>query len=227
MFCDSLLILEEFEPLHNGIRRKLSAALQDEVQQALNAYLNSDSREITRRRQKSKQYSLYSQYLQRAASLLESKHFLFPILNAKALYFEGLQKRIVGQSSHNINLIQEALTLQLRALTLTKEASFIYNEIAINYSLLKNPEEAKRNFVFAIDYAPSWSIPFSNFAQQFLEEDIPKALRIARHATRLSPKNSYAYNILGIVYFQSKDFEHAENSFLKEKYTIRKRNNRV
>ena len=121
----------------------------------------------------------------------------------------------MGQSSHNINLIQEALTLQLRALTLTKEASFIYNEIAINYSLLKNPEEAKRNFVFAIDYAPSWSIPFSNFAQQFLEEDIPKALRIARHATRLSPKNSYAYNILGIVYFQSKDFERAENSFLK------------
>ena len=42
-----------------------------------------------------------------------------------------------------------------------------------------------------------------------------KALRIAKHAIRLSPRNSFAYNVEGSIYLLSKDYLNAENSFSK------------
>lgn len=215
VFSDSLLQLKELFPLYGEIKRKLAAALQDETQQALNAYLNSDSREMIRRRNGSRQYQLYPEYLKLTCQLLGEHHYLYPILTAKRLYFEGLNKRIEGQLSRDKALIQEALMLQKQALVFEKEAAFIYNEIAVNYSLLDLKTEADKNFQLAIEYAPNWSIPFSNLAQIYVNEDIPKALRIARHAIRLSPRNSFAYSVEGTIYFQSKEYLKAEESFGK------------
>ncbi|MBK6544964.1 MAG: tetratricopeptide repeat protein [Saprospiraceae bacterium] len=40
-------------------------------------------------------------------------------------------------------------------------------------------------------------------------------MRIAKHAIRLSPRNSYAYNVEALVYLKSKDYLRAEASFLQ------------
>lgn len=213
--ADSLLKQKEFAPLYGEIRRKLAAAYQDETQQALNAYLNSDSREIARRRKGNDQYGLYPKYLQNALDLLGDHHYMSNILKAKRFYFEGLHKRLDGQIRKNEEFIREALAFQLKALAFENEAAFIYNEIAINYSLLKQREEAKENFQSAIELSPAWGIPFTNLAQYYSFEDLPKALRIAKHAIRLSPRNSFAYSIEGAIYMQSKDYANAENSFSK------------
>ena len=215
LLADSLLQQNEFATLYGELRRKLAAALQDETQQALNAYLNSDSREMSKRRNGSDQYSLYPKYLQRALELLGEQHYMTNILKAKKLYFEGLNKRMDGQQKKDNVIIREALALQMKALTFENEAAFIYNEVAINYRILGNTLAAKTNFQTAIELSPGWSIPFSNFAQLFYDDDLPKALRIAKHAIRLSPRNSFAHNIEGLVYLQSKDFLKAESSFLK------------
>jgi tetratricopeptide (TPR) repeat protein len=213
--ADSLLKLKEFEPLFGEIRRKLAAAYQDETQQALNAYLNSDSREMSRRRNSSELYRLYPKYLELAVNLLGEKHYMANILKAKKYYFEGLIRRIEGQQKKNLDIIREALAIQLQALALENEAAFIYNEVAIDYQILGDTNAAKINFQSAIEYSPGWSIPFSNFAQLYMDHDLPKALRIAKHAIRLSPRNSFAYNIEGMVYLQSGDFVNAEASFSK------------
>lgn len=214
MLCDSLLQMKELSSKYGEIRRNLSSALQDEVQQALNAYLNADSREISRRKSGNFQYNLYPKYLQRASELLGNNHYLNNILLAKRLYFEGLNRRLDGQQSKNQNLFRDALDLQLQAIAIEKEASFIYNEIAINYSLLNNKSEAIKNFMLALEYAPSWSIPFLNLAKIYVDDDLPKALRIAKHAARLSPRSAFAYSVVGDIYFKSIDFINAETAYL-------------
>lgn len=213
--ADALLAQQEFASIYTDIRRKLSAAFQDESQQALNAYLNSDSRELIKRQKGSELYKLYPEYLKRALDLLGKQHFMGPILKAKQLYFEGLIKRFEGQRSKDFSLIEAALELQLHARSFEHEAAFIYNEIAINFRILGKKVEAQKNFEFAIENAPNWSIPFSNYAQLYIEDDLSKALRIAKHAIRLSPRNSYAYNVEALVYLKSKDYIRAEASFLQ------------
>lgn len=215
VLLDSMLSLAPFTNFQGAIKRRMAAALQDETQQILNAYLNFDSREIAKRRNKTGAYLIYSNYCQRASELLGKDHFLNKMLTVKALYFQGLQKRIDGERTSNMQLIEEALSLQKQSLQYEKQAAFIFNEIGINCSILGKKEEAKMNFEKAIENSPSWSIPFANLSQLYLDEDISKALRLAKHAIRLSPKNCYGYNVEGLVYLQANNYNKAESSFLK------------
>lgn len=215
MILDSMLSLAPFVKYQGAIKRRMAAALQDETQQVLNAYLNFDNREIAKRRNKTGAYLIYSNYCQRASELLGKDHFLNKMLTVKDLYFQGLQKRIDGERTYNKQLIEEALSLQKQSLQYEKQAAFIFNEIGINCSLLEKKDEAKINFEKAIENSPSWSIPFANLSQLYLDEDINKAQRLAKHAIRLSPNNSYGYNVEGLVYLEAANYNKAELSFLK------------
>lgn len=215
ILLDSMLGLTAFTAHQGAIKRRLAAALQDETQQILNAYLNFDIREIAKRRDKTGAYLIYSDYCRRAAELLGKEHFLNKMLTVKELYFQGLQKRIDGERVHDKQLIAEALTLQKQSLQYENQAAFIYNEIGINCTLLDRNEEAKINFEKAIANSPSWSIPFANLSQLYLKEDINRAQRLAKHAIRLSPKNSYGYNVEGLVYLETDNYSKAEAAFLK------------
>ncbi|MBK7358038.1 MAG: caspase family protein [Saprospiraceae bacterium] len=215
MLLDSMLRLSPFINFHGAIKRRLAAALQDETQQVLNAYLNFDNREIAKRRNKTGAYLIYSDYCRRASDLLGKDHFLNKMLTVKYFYFLGLQKRIDGERNFNNQFIEEALLIQKQSLQHEKQAAFIYNEIGINCSLLGKKDEAKINYEKAIENSPSWSIPFANLSQMYLDEDLNKALRLAKHAIRLSPNNSYGYNVEGLVYLESKNYNKAESSFLK------------
>ena len=210
-----MLSLSPFINYQGAIKRRMAAALQDETQQVLNAYLNFDNQEIAKRRNKTGAYLIYSNYCQRASELLGKDHFLNKMLTVKDLYFQGLQKRIDGERTYNNQLIEEALELQKQSLQYEKQAAFIYNEIGINCSLLGKKDDARINFEKAIENSPSWSIPFANLSQLYLDEDLNKAQRLAKYAIRLSPKNSYGYNVEGLVYLEAANYNKAESSFLK------------
>ncbi|MBK9108781.1 MAG: caspase family protein [Saprospiraceae bacterium] len=212
---DTLTKEPEMQKLMTNMRRKLAAALQDESQQVLNAYLNVDAKELNNRLRGNVSYDIYAQYLDKAIQLLGGPHYMTKILKAKKLYFEAVQKRITGQKNFNKDLISESIQLLLVALALENQASFLHNELGINYSLFGRREEAKKSFHSAIEFSPTWSIPFTNLAQLYAQEDLSKALRIAKHAVRLSPHNSFAWNVEGSLNMQLRNYPAAEASFIK------------
>ncbi len=211
---DSIAQIEELSSFLNDFRRQLVAAYQDESQQALNAYLRADSRELTRRRDREASYGVFAKYLAEALSMLGPTHYLNGILMTKKLYFQGLDVRFKGQRNRDRVTIHKALELQLEALTFEPEASFIYNELGIIYGLVEQTEAAIESFTSAVEFAPTWSIPYANLAQTYMETDSRLALRLARHANRLSPANAYTRQVEGLVHLGMKSLDQAERSFL-------------
>ncbi len=213
--CNILLNRPEFSEMHNEIKRRMAAALLDDVQQVLNAYLNAENQELINRTKGSQKYKIYPDYLERASQLLGSRHYFTSQINAKKYYFEGLQLRLLAQQNKDTSLFHKALEKQLMALDIENEASYIHNEAGVDYILLHEFEKAKTSFLTAISYSSTWSVPYMNLALMFSKIDLEKALNISRQAVRLSPKSSLAQHILGLIYFNMKNLMPAEESFLK------------
>jgi tetratricopeptide (TPR) repeat protein len=212
---DSLKAEQSIQTLHGDLRRKLAAALLDETQQALNAYLNTDVREILRRRKDSR-YKLYPKYLARAIELLGEKHFMNSILQAKRYYFEGLALRLEGNVKKDTDAYLAALDLQQKALAYEDEAPFVINEMGVIYTYLGNHDKALEHYKRAIELAPNWSLPYSNVCFVLGKQGkIEEALLYGIQSVKLSPRNALAFDNLGLAFYKSGDPVDAEKAFQK------------
>jgi len=211
---DSLLARTTSVSLRNHLIRRLAAALQDETQQALNAYLQVNSREINRRRRNSEVYKLYPAYLSKSIELLGEKHIMRRILLAKLNYFEGLVLRLEGVKENDSLKLIQALVKQEAALGYEVAGAFIYNELGVVQSYLHRHEAAQKSYMEAIEYSPTWSIPYVNLALTALEyDDLETAYRFAFDAIPLAPWNAGAYNTLGMVCTRQGRFDDAEKLY--------------
>lgn len=215
MICEQLIRIHELEHLHGEIRRRLAAALQDEVQQALNDYIAAESQELTKRARHYDYYIQYRNYLQKAEELLGQRHYMLSLIRTKKLYFEGLVLRMRGQKEDDQTVIEAAIQKQEEALTYESEASFVLNELGINYGLLGLTDRARKYFMEALEVSPAWSMPYVNLANLYLKTNATWSLNLVRQALRLQPENSLAHNMLGLVHMQQGQYVLAERSFSK------------
>ncbi len=213
--CDELLKSPEFQEMHGDIKRRMAFALLDEVQQVLNAYLNVDNQELRDRRERSSKYQIYPSYLLRVEQLLGTRHYYNPQIRAKRLYFEGLVLRHSALEPGDSSLLKMALSKQQEANSLQEGASYILNEIGVNYFLLGDLGSAEQNFVSATWHSPGWSVPYYNLSTLFRYQDPSKAIRLARHAVNLSPGSSLLNYRLGVLFLDSKKYDKAEEYFKK------------
>ena len=79
----------------------MSAALLDETQQALNAYLKTDSRELFRRWKHANHYNIYPEYMEKAIELMGNRSFMHDIMQTKLYYFIGLKYRLDGEQEND------------------------------------------------------------------------------------------------------------------------------
>ena len=161
---------ESLAGLHNSMTRKLAVALQNDAQQAINSYLLSKPTEMEKRWKGETDYELYPRYLSRAAELLGEKHYMYDYLNAKQLYFEGLNLRMLAKTSEdNDLLIRMAVQKQEKALALEDRAAHFHNELGILLARLKSYEQAMVHYQKAIELAPKWGLPYANYALSLLQ----------------------------------------------------------
>jgi len=215
---EQLLGETESKSLRNASKRKLIAALQDESQQAINAYLRTDHKELLVRRSFSgKYYLVYAQYLGLAATLLGEKHYLYKYLRAKQYYFEGIVIRLDAQKLYKEDdAYQNALQKQQLALQYEDQAAFIYNEIGLIYGEMKNYDQSIINFLKAIELSPQWSIPYSNLCDSYRKiTELDQAIHYGQKAIEIDPDYSMAHNNLGDVYLEKKLYKKAENYYKK------------
>ena len=201
---------DELQKYVNVMRRNLSAALQDEAQQAINKYLAADADELRSRWKFEDKYSKYPESLDKAAELLGEKHFFYSTLKARAYYFKGLNYRLKGDLSDNDSLLITALKLQDSCLILEPYAAHALNEIGfLNYKLA-NFDEAINFYNKALDISPSWPLIYANLSVCYNKiGNYDKGIALGKKTIELDSTLVFGYYNLGDAFLKTKKIDSA------------------
>ncbi len=158
-------------PLHNLMRRNLAVALQDAVQQALNALLDNDPYEANAWNFNPQKYSLYPAYLAHAIELLGTGHYMTRDLQAKQLFFEGynlskLAGELENEPQRRDSIREKAKALLLQSFALDGEAAYVPYVIGSLYFFIGQTDSVVTWHSRAIERAPSWLTPYLDVAYE-------------------------------------------------------------
>ena len=166
-FYRHLVQVESLRPVWGLMRRNFAAALQDEVQQALNALMESDPYEANAWRYNPGKYEKYPEFLQRSMELLGETHYMYKTLKAKKLYFEAHQ---LGQNmgaaldvpALRDSLKREAKAKLLQAAQLEPGAAYLYHAIGSLYYFTSPPQTDSMLAwnARASEWSPRWLLPY-------------------------------------------------------------------
>lgn len=208
--------VEELGRLRGIMKRNLAAALQEESQQAINAYLRADKEESVARRRGELKYNKFVRYLEKAAELLGESHYMYKSLRAKYYYFSAVDIRIrfisktisIADSSRIWkNWWQENIE---KAIELEENAAFIQHERGLMLGT-----EGIPYFEKAIQIAPRWVIPYTNISFRLREAGRYEEAHIfSKKALVTNPEYGLVYIELARDFEIQKKFEEAEKMYL-------------
>ncbi len=108
-YYEQLAVAPELKILHSSILRNYAAALQDDAQQVFNSKLQTDvGRKYIPKGQKIQRYRKSIHEIDRASELLGSKHYMFSVLQARKLFFEGY---LISMNYQHIDEVQAKLAI--------------------------------------------------------------------------------------------------------------------
>ncbi len=208
---------EVLRPVHNIMKRDFAAALQDQAQQDVIAYLNTDSEEMNERwKNYGANYVSNPEYLAKAAELLGEQHYMYKQLLAKRLYFEGLITRLNAEQSSDETLYAQALEKIKTALEYDDQAAYVYNEMGLIKQGQRDFKTAQLYFDTAMMIAPTWVLPPNNLCRIYkILHQYDKAEHFGKKAIALKPDYFQAYYNLGEVFFAEKEFAKAKKMYEK------------
>lgn len=200
----------KFKPALMGLKGDFVAALQDDVQKSIKAYLKSDNDELAERwNLKEDRYAVFPQYMELASELLGQEHYLYRQMIAKKFYFEAVNLRIQGEKQNNDeNLFYQAKEKIESALLYEDRAAYLFNELGLILSRLNDPYCVDL-YQRAIDLSPTWALPYNNLARFYLiQKNYAKATELANKALELQADFfSPYYNLSKIAEEQGKQEE--------------------
>lgn len=204
-------------PYEQEMRLQLVAALQDEAQQAINDYLAANPAELRRRWAASPVYQQYPKYLKTAADLLGEAHFMYQDLQTKALYFEGINTRLVGEEQKaKPAFFTKAIAIQQQVLRLDTTAAYAYNELGLLARRTGKFEESIRHFSQALAFSPNWVLAIANRCASLVDnKNYPAALSSCAQALQLDSTFSLAHHNLGAAYKAQENWAAAIAAFDK------------
>jgi tetratricopeptide (TPR) repeat protein len=162
------------QPLYPGMKRNFAVALQEEVQQAINALLVTDPTEIMRWHHFPERFNQYPAYLTKAMELIGSRSSYYNSLHAKKLYFEAYLERkerleIQAEGVVRAGIRHAICNKLLKAMSLDSSAAYICHELAALYFLQIPP--STDSLVYwnqqAIERSPTWLLPYLEIAEEY------------------------------------------------------------
>jgi len=166
---------EKLRPLHGLMRRNLAAALQNEPQQALNALLADDPYETNNFNYNPSKYKEYARYLARTIELLGEKHYMYPALRSKQLYFESYNLTQSLAAENITRAFQDSIRpiaqQKLReALALDSVSGYLYYAYALTFYNTGDTTTFDSIFNWhkeAVRHSPQWLLPYLELAGQY------------------------------------------------------------
>ncbi|MEZ4958362.1 MAG: tetratricopeptide repeat protein [Saprospiraceae bacterium] len=208
----------QLERLHASMRRNYAAALQDDVQQVLNKWLKNDVNEVMMNRQlRFDKYNPYPQYLQRAAELLGPEHYMYPILLARKLYFEGyLAQQKEGTSREEFG--QQVLEKYRASLLLVPDQPVVYYSMSSVFGNTMMQADSMEYFAeLATGLIPSWVVPYITVGNIYKSryKDFGRSKIFLEKASGIDSNSLLVLNAWGLYYFDLKDYPEAEAVYKK------------
>ncbi len=199
-----------------SIQSSLAASLQDQAQQAINDYLKADPEDLRRRWNLNDYYNRFPVYLNKAAELLGSKHFLYRDIKAREHYFTGLNQRLAGERNNDNSLFEKAISEQNQAIELDSAAAYAYNELGLLQRRLKNYSQSIMYFNQALVHSPTWVLPWANIAMSYYDQgEIEKGLTTASRSIALNPNFTLGYFNLAHGYQLQSNWSKARELYIR------------
>lgn len=216
---DSYQELAQFtgiDSIQAAAKNNLIAALQDEAQLALNAYVTSPARELANRWANDPRYRYYPQYLFKAAELAGPTDFFYTDLLARANYFKGVEFRLQAERSNDVSLLAQATTYQEKSLEYKPRTAHVFNELGAIHAAKEECDQAIAYFQQAHEEAPTWVLPLSNLAECYREtEQYDAAEATAQKAIQLDSFLVLPHYNMGVIYMDQERYERAKTFFQK------------
>ncbi len=193
------------------LKRNLAAALQDEAQQVINAYLRADAKELEGRWAYDEKYKKYPDQLIKAAELLTNQHFYFKTIMSRYHYFTGLNYRLSAEKQQRSDsLLQLAIAEQMKSLGFLTDAPHVLNELGWINHLRDDHKTAIGYFEDARRFAPEWALPLSNLCIRYTKtKEYALAVDAGLKAIETDSLFSLGYTSLAETYINMKEHDKA------------------
>jgi cytochrome c-type biogenesis protein CcmH/NrfG/uncharacterized caspase-like protein len=193
------------------LKRNLAAALQDETQQVINAYLRAEQKELASRWSFDEKYQKYPDQLIKAAELLGDQHFFYKTIMSRYHYFMGLNYRLRGEQSKNSDsLYHLAIEQQTYSLHYLDDTPHVFNELGWTYHLLKSHDSSVYYLQKAIQFAPEWALPWTNLCIRYnKQKDFTNAVNAGTRAWEADSNFVHNYTVLAETFIEMKDHNKA------------------
>lgn len=215
---ESLYSDSAFYGVRGILNEKMIVALTDPVQQAIVSYLNTDPKELELRENADDKYGQLAEYLRKALEIIGPGDSRYRQTKAKQYYFDGLVLRMKGQQINSKKLLEKSRSKQDSALALEDKAAYIHNELGLLSLELQDYQKALAHLKKAIEWSPTWAIPYNNLASATREiygneDSLTTAVRLYQMAIHYKPDFSSAYMNLGNLYKELNQIDSAEFSY--------------
>lgn len=204
---ESLLQDSALQPLHNHMRRTLAVALQDEVQQALNALLSDDPYELNNWQYNAAKYHLYPECLGRALQLIGTTHYLSEAILAKKRYFEAYNlthnNPDFERNPESASVARKLAEAKLReALRYQPDAAYLCHSMAYLYFADYSLDTFMYYNTRAMELSPTWIVPYIDVGLKYMwvYMDVKMAERWIKKALAIKPDSYAALEKLAWLY---------------------------
>ena len=192
--------------LHSTMTRNYAAALQDDAQQVLNIMLKSGlTSEILSAAKAAHLYRNYPAYLDRAAELLGSGHYMYAALKARKHYFEGTLQTEKAEKKKQF----------FQALHWQPDMPHAYAALIEQYPV-EQTDSAEHYAARAMQIVPAWVRPYislSNFYQRAKQPG--KAEDMLNRASQVDSNSILVWYAKANYYQRQKKYTASEHWYLK------------
>lgn len=193
-------------PLHGFMKRNYAAALQDDAQQVLNTSLKSGlTSEVLSDAKAAIIYRNYPAYLERAAELLGSGHYMYTALKARKHYFEGIIQTAKRDKKQQF----------FQALHWQADMPHAYAVLIELYP----PEQADSAEYYAgkaMQIAPAWVKPYIHLSKYYRNANQPvKAEELLNRALQLDSNSILVWFHMASFFEKQEQYATAEHWYLK------------
>lgn len=203
----------DISAIHSELRRTYAAALQDDAQQVLIKYIQSDPGELTKSSSlRISEYAHYPEYFDRAISLLSTGDHRLKALQSRKFLFEGIQSAYLSKSSNDSLSISNTFNNFHRALEIDPD-----NVVAMYYLMswhsmkTMNYDSAKYYYNRSTEIVPDWVVMHSYWGYYLANylNKIDEGEQILRYSHKLDSSNIVTHQALGALLVAKKEYEEA------------------
>ena len=202
-----------------ALTRTYAVALQDESQQALNAWLDVDAKEVTLApANRIMKYKDYPSYAHRAAELLGSDHYMYASLKAREALFEGYLLRLQHVWGANPPLDAQVMSKYKQSLKWMPEAPYTNYFVQRDFmNNLSQPDSAIAYMQRAVALSPTWVLPYTDaaFGLTTIYHKYEQAKTYLDKALEIDPKSVMVLNSIGSWYYCQGHLGEAEDYYRK------------